>query len=615
MRNLLLAYLILLFIPLKSVSQEIVTGLTSNKVINNAWKERDLRKGTAADTLELPFFDDFSYSSVLPDSKKWGDYSVFINNSYSVNQVSEGIATFDALDNSGRLYETASSESFEADVLTSLPLNLAYPASDSIYLSFMYEPGGIADKPEIQDSLTLQFLAPAETKWFSVWRAPDIVEDTFKTVMIRITDPKYLQKGFKFRFRNYASLSSAGTDPSMAGNCDQWNIDYVRLKRNRNPGDTIATDVAFTLPVRSILKSNESMPWNQFRQVFLSEMGPWITVHYMNNDAVVRNVTRNFEILDVYQNSIVHSFSAGATNIDPHTKVDYKANLIYTFNSANTDSALFRIKSYITTDIFDPKGNDTIVYYQRFGNYFAFDDGTPEAGYGINGLGSNNAMAAYRFKSYIADTLRAITICFNDSYLNANLRSFDLMVWESVENVPGDLIYSQDGVTVTQGEGLNGFYTYILDDPQRISGDFFIGWRQRSDAFLNAGFDMNTPHNGKQMYWLNGDWNVSQTKGSIMIRPVFGPPKTTSSVAKVNYTLNRLKIWPNPAREFINVSAEEALMQGPVTIKITDLQGRLIISAPYLERTDITSLAEGLYFVTLQVNGKPFGFSRFIKSR
>ena len=91
----------------------------------------------------------------------------------------------------------------------------------------------------------------------------------------------------------------------MIGNCDMWNLDYVFLDKNRNSSDTIPADVAFTLPVRSILKTQESMPWRQFRTVFLSEMGPWISIHYRNNDNIVRNVTRNFEIKDVYQNSIV----------------------------------------------------------------------------------------------------------------------------------------------------------------------------------------------------------------------------------------------------------------------------------------------------------------------
>ena len=137
-----------------------------------------------------------------------------------------------------------------------------------------------------------------------------------------------------------------------------------------------------------LLKTYEAMPWKQFRQIYLQEMGSSIPIHYRNNDTIIRNVTRNFEIWDVYKNSQSYSFSAGATNINPLTSIDYNANLVYTFNTDNNDSALFRIKSYLITDEFDPKVNDTMVYYQTFKNYFAFDDGTSEGGYGINGLGS-----------------------------------------------------------------------------------------------------------------------------------------------------------------------------------------------------------------------------------
>ena len=158
----------------------------------------------------------------------------------------------------------------------------------------------------------------------------------------------------------------------MVGNCDIWNIDYVLLDKNRNAGDTIFADVAFTLPLRSLLKSHEAMPWKQFMQVYLQEMGSSILVHYRNNDTITRNVTRNFEIWDVYKNSQAYSFSAGATNIGPLTSVDYNANLVYTYNTSNNDSALFRITASLKTDNFDPKGNDTLVYYQVFKNYFAF---------------------------------------------------------------------------------------------------------------------------------------------------------------------------------------------------------------------------------------------------
>jgi hypothetical protein len=609
---------ILLFNGLITLSaQEIVTGLYSDIRIKNAWEKTGGKKGLALiDTLELPFFDDFSRSSIYPDQNKWQDNYVFVNNTYSSRQKTEGIATFDALDNTGRLYETASSAGFEADRLTSNPINLEYASNENIYLSFFYEPGGLADHPEPNDSLTLQFYAPALDKWYSIWSSPAVVADTFNPVIILIDQPQFLKKGFQFRFINYASLSPSTGDPSIVGNCDQWNLDYVVLDRNRNDADTIPTDVAFTLPVRSLLKTYESMPWKQFRQVFLSEMGSWILIHYFNNDQITRNVTRTFEIFDVYKNMEVTSFSAGATNISPSTAVDYKANLVYTFNSDFNDSALFRIKCMLTTDVFDPKENDTITYYQKFSNYFAFDDGTSESGYGVNGLGSRNAMVAYRFKAFLPDSLRAVQICFNDSYQNANQRAFDLMVWDDNNGVPGNIIYTQEEMMVTQGEGINGFYTYVLNTPQVMEGDFYVGWKQRSETFLNAGFDLNTLHGGKQLYWINGDWNVSQAKGSLMIRPVFGSPVKVTGIADTRDKLTKLSIWPNPASDLINVESDNLMLQtGSYTIRILDLQGRELLKTMSEQRINISSLSPGLYFLILEINGQPSGHARFIKSR
>jgi hypothetical protein len=617
MSRLLTKYIILFIFILSEVkAQEVVTGLQSNIQVRSAWEKSDKRKGiSVSDTLNLPFFDDFSKLTVYPDPTKWIDNNVFINNTYSNQQKSAGVATFDALDYTGRLYETASSYSFLADHLTSRPVNLNYTAADNIYFSFMYQPGGLADEPELKDSLTLQFYAPAESKWYSVWKVFGKPVHPFKSVIIPVDNPRFLKKGFQFRFINYASLSSGSGDPAMISNCDQWNIDYIFLGKNRNASDTIPADVAFTLPVRSSLKTQEAMPWKQFRQVFLSEMGPFIEIHYQNNDQIIRNVTRNFEIKDVYKNTVVHTFTAGATNIDSAEKVDYNASLLYTFDSDNPDSALFRVKSYMITDIFDRKQNDTIIYYQKFGNYFAFDDGTAESGYGVNGNGSRNAMVAYRFKSFTPDTLRAIQICFNDSYQNANLRAFDLMVWSENNGIPGDTLYTQPDMTVTQGAGINGFYTYILNDPHFVDGIFYIGWRQRTETFLNAGFDINTLHDGRQFYYLNGVWNQSQAQGSLMIRPVVGAPVNTTSVRNVFQGNKTLKLWPNPAKDYLNIDAGDLLLTGTPVFIIFDLQGREVLKSSFSEQLEISSLPQGIYFIVLNINGKQLRSGRFIKTR
>jgi hypothetical protein len=594
-------------------SQEVVTGLTSNPVYSKTSKIKSV-KGILDEPADLPFFDDFSGNSPFPDPFKWIDNSVFINNTYSEKQITEGVATFDATDDRGRLYESAVTSGFMADQLTSRAINLEYPPTANIWMSFLIEPGGLSDMPESNDSLIVQFYSPTDTIWHSVWRSPGYTSSSgFKNIIIPINQSRYLQKGFRFRFVNYASFAHNTGDPSLTGNCDIWNIDYVKIDKNRNNADTTYSDVAFRLPLRSLLLEYEAMPWKQFLEVRDAQMGPFISTVYRNNDTIVRNVTRNFEILDVYA-GLKETFTGGAMNVDPKSDMLYNAALRYDFDSGNSDSALFRIKCSLKTDEFDPKKNDTLVYYQVFSNYFAYDDGSSEGGYGINGLGSRNAMFAHRFTSYINDTIRAVDICFNDSYQDANKRSFDLVVWDDNNGMPGNVIYSKEEVMVENGIKLNGFYRYSIPGGVAVSGIFYIGWKQRSETFLNAGYDINTPNEAKQFYWLNGLWNESQVKGSVMIRPVTGLPITTGTDQPVKNN-DMIRIWPNPAGDYITINIKEYPYSSHAIISVLDISGRELMKVPYNEVLDISNLRKGMYIVVIYADGRRIGINRLIKSR
>jgi hypothetical protein len=411
----------------------------------------------------------------------------------------------------------------------------------------------------------------------------------------------------------------------MIGNCDHWNIDYVLLDKNRTKNDTVYHDVAFRRRIRSVLKNYESMPWNHFKEIQLQEMGEFIPIHYRNNDNIIRNVTRNFEISDIGRNTLVHSFTAGAANIAPQANVNYNANLSYTFNSPATDSVTFKIKCILKTDDFDRKENDTIVYHQIFKNYFAFDDGTAEMGYGISGQGARNAMAAYKFDSFIPDTLKSIMICFNDSYQNSNIRTFDLMVWNDNNGIPGDVIYKRDEVLVETGDRINGFYNYEVIDGIPINGTFYVGWKQRSETFLNVGLDINTSNKGRQLYWLNGTWQQSHVNGSIMIRPVVAGRGTADSENNndddddnnQNDKKNiQITVYPNPATDFIRIATKNIDETKPALVTITDFSGRELIKIQNSgEQINISSLKPGIYFVSYNIKGIYLGYCRLIKAR
>lgn len=601
-------------IILNSSAQEIVTGLLTNSEVKKAWDQKSMVKSASpVDTLDLPFFDDFIPVNIWPSTSRWTDKNVYINNTYPVNQISQGVATFDAIDERGLLYEEAGSYVFEADQLTSAPIDLAVDPAENVYLSFFYQPEGLADPPELKDSLVLQFYSLSDNEWHHVWKAEGTALHDFKPVIIKIDNPDYLYRGFRFRFTNYASISSTLNDPAQAGNSDHWNIDYVYLDKNRSPSDTIPVDVAFTKPIRSVLNTYESMPWQQFREVFLSEMGSFIKINYRNNDEVIRNVTRNFEIRDVYEDTEVHTFSAGATNVEPGEWITYDANLIYTFDSDYTDSALFRIRSILITDEFDEKINDTMDYYQVFSDYFSYDDGSAENGYGVNGQGASNAMVATRFRTYQPDTLRAILIAFNDSYQSSNQRYFNIAVWSDNNGMPGDLLYEQEEI-VSPGDSINEFIRFILNDPLMIEGYFHVGWTQQSETFLNVCLDMNTLPEGRRHYYINGIWSESEIEGSLLIRPVIGSAIIPSGIDDT-YTPRRPKIniWPNPVKDILNINIDERDLARGIEVNIYNSKGSWMMTEQQTSTLNVKSLPPGVYIIIIKSGNRLIGYNRFIR--
>jgi hypothetical protein len=200
--------------------------------------------------------------------------------------------------------------------------------------------------------------------------------------------------------------------------------------------------------------------------------------------------------------------------------------------------------------------------------------------------------------------------------LDANKRAFDLMIWDDNNGLPGNTIYSREEVMVEQGNMINGYYTYNIPEGVMVNGEFYIGWKQRSETFLNAGFDVNTPHANRQFYWLNGAWVQSQQQGSLMIRPVLGYRLRITGIDDIYYNKkSQIMIWPNPATDIININPKNLLLSDLAYITFIDVSGRELIKIPFRDQVDISSLHEGLYIMIISINGRPVSYNRLIKSR
>jgi len=148
-----------------------------------------------------------------------------------------------------------------------------------------------------------------------------------------------------------------------------------------------------------------------------------------------------------------------------------------------------------------------------------------------------------------------------------------------------------------------------------VENIFYVGWKQRSETFLNAGFDVNTPHRGNLLYWMNGTWFTSQKSGTLMIRPIVGPPVNTSVHDIYQNNRNKLHFYPNPASDYISFNRNDLPDNSLYTVSVTDINGKELIRVPLNDKIDISALKAGMYIVSLSRNGLALGHSRLIKTK
>lgn len=626
--------LILIIGSFSSTAQESLIGLQTNPKIKQIYLNKSDNKVAKEITpIELPFIDDFAKSIGFPDSSLWQNEYVFVNQTYSYDQLSIGVATFDAIDETGAIYSNASSIAFGADTLTSKPINLYYPDDNTIFLSFYYQPGGLGDTPDLKDSLLLEFChndSVWSKKWSVVFNETDSIltehhlygdtsvikikgdtitklKHTFHQVIIPVNEEQYLDSNFQFRFRNYASLSASTTNESKASNSDHWNIDYIVLNKDRNVNDTIGYDIAMYKPMNSLLKTYEAIPYSHYIRALSYEMEDSIEVTYRNITDTLQSPKKIFEIEGIIGVPETERFEGGLIeDVAPMLTQTYKRVIDYTFpyNPA-IDSALFEIRAFFDNNISEEihfRNNDTTRFQQKFYNYYAYDDGTAENGYGIIGEGTERAMVAMRFNSYKKDTLRGIQIFFNQTLNNANQQLFKLHVWKDANGKPGNIIYTQEDLK-PQSEGeLNKFTTYVLDSIVILEGSFFIGWQKvNTSEILNVGFDVNRINNDKLYYNFSGSWVRSQFEGTIMIRPLFGK-KINISTGTEPIKSNQLieyTIYPNPANDILNINIDNQFTEN-YRYTIFDIYGRVFIDKTSEESSfDVSNLNSGIYFIRI----------------
>lgn len=550
------------------------------------------------DTLELPFFDDFSYPGQSPDAGLWQNSGASISCTLPLNPPSTGALTLDALDSLGRFYSNARYGSITpADTIESRPINLQYPGNKSIYLSYFYQRGGLGDPPETGDSLILEFYSPTERQWSRIKAYEGGRCQPFRQEMIQISENKYLQKGFRFRFRNYISLGSQ-LAPDLVSNCDHWMIDYVTINRNRTDSDTIYSDVALSAYPEVRIGEYQLVPWRHY-----TAADPKPPVNYMikyrNNDSKARLL----DSINLYlsHDGKTEKYALGTYNMPGSMDFDNEnPDLGYTLTSQNDTSAEYNIEVRLVSDALssDYPANNSLSINKKLTNCYAYDDGTPEAAYGLQGEGSSGGLVAVKFRTLKPDILKGIYMYFCPIYGNRQADNLNLKIWDCENGLPKNAIYTKRNVSVPKDN--TGQYILIpIDEDVEVADTFFVGWEKNDNAMIAIGFDKNSTAANPKFYNIGGKWKQSKEPGQIMLRPAFGQLMTPAGDIRPGDIASQLKtitVYPNPASQYIRIKG----YQDHGNLYIISASGKPVmqITEPCGDtEIDISGLARGTYII------------------
>ena len=572
------------------------------------YQSKDLKKDEKRIdyTHTLPFFDDFS--STYKRDLLWLDDFVFINNTYCISPPNYGVATFDGLDSLGLPYNNSILNlSGVADKLTSCKIDLQ--GLSDVYFSFFYQKKGRGDEPEDFDSLNLYF--KKDSTWNLFWSiVPDSCtsDSVFFKETYLIPDSFYVS-GFQFKFTNYASLG---------GSFDNWHIDNILISE-----DTYLhqyQDISFSENVSSFLYNYSSLPWKHYVQNTKYYLDSIIEdISLFNNYGICKNKDYKFDVFDHLGNHVDHYYKGDPPDVNDFNstrQVDFVTG--FSFIGDNLDSlcstpkidisdnvySIFKDSSYLVYPTFQIRhiifsndvdsifaNNDTMFVEQKFRDWYSYDDGTPEAAYGLNVSGGK---LAYKFESVLPDTIYAVDIYFDHSINDISNSEFQIIIFDDNNGYPGSILFqSSQTYTPQLTFDSHGFYRFFLEEGVYVENDFYIGFIQLNSDLINLGLDRNNINNDKMFFDIGGGWLNSSCNGCLgswMMRPVFEQDELLEVITtqKVNFT-----IFPNPSKGVFNFIFDS--YDDFDQIKVVDFLGNIIYCSTFSSNIDLSFLSDGVY--------------------
>jgi len=590
-------------------AQEVVAPLRANPALAAAPAAMPVRAKTTAVT--LPFFEDFTDYSLYPNAGRWDDRQVYVNNTMALGAVSRGVATFDALNERGRPYDTTNAFAVRyADSLTSVEIDLTdVTPADSLYLSFFYQAQGAGFSPEAGDSLMLYFRTTGGI-WRKMWSVAGSTLTPFRQVLVPVRDTIFFGAAFRFRFVNKASINL---------NDDVWNLDYIRLAAGRSAVDTMLNDPATTAQPTGLLQDYTAMPLRQYNAAPPAQYRATALLYTVRN-----NSTATLAQPDGYVSTVAGAGAVGSAT--GTVSASPQATVIRSFPNNVTVPASGPAPLVVQSRFYfgdvgggNSRVNDTILHEQVFDNYLAYDDGTAERSYFLNLFPTLPGKVAIEHRLFTADTLRGLSILFGQQVPTASGKFFTIAIYRTLAGVNGgtadNVVYQQEfqQPAFTDTVNLPRVYPFALPVVMP-AGTFYVGLIQPavsgSDSLYYA-LDANRVGSNHAYFNVLDQWQSSGVAGALMVRPLLGGPLRLAVEDATVVAAPTFELYPNPGTSVLNIRGAQR-----IAYRVSNMQGQVLATGALVgdgQAVDTRGWPPGVYLVQVQHGAGWSAAQRWVK--
>ena len=585
------------FLTIALLGSQLLWGQVQERTLPIAGNRPTSYAAEGTDTLGLPFADDFS-SGATPNTQRWQDRKVWVNDALPIGANSVGVASLDGTNEYGTPYKIgAYGSDTMVDVLTSSYLDLT--GTSNVWLSFQYQEGGRGELPSTDDSLVVQFYSPQTSTWTHAWSTTGTGSAAaFKTAMVPVIGAQFYKRGFAFRIASFGAA---------AGAYDIWNIDYVQLDADRNASDSIITEPAFSKPHPLIIGNGlyTSWPWWLSMSNNLANRPSTLTFAYRRLGVVPPggwslNLGRYQWIENgtlIAQQTAVPVITSTNHNVDLNFDVQVPAGALV-LPSGPTE---VETKVWFDGSAAGFRSNDTVRGYLELDNYLALDDATAERAYAVQNISGGRLAQKFRVDGLgAADSLMGLNISFVQAG-SPYKSTFRLAVWAPADtgDAPGDRIYLSDSLYEPHyGYNRGDFMPYALDSAIDISAysHVWVGYVCTSGDPLFVGLDVerDLPASLPRYYGDGFNWYPSLESGVLLMRPYFRYQPDDMSIAPVFEGLQNINFYPNPAEHWLHITGDEG-----DEIRWFDAVGRAVRTEqlPASGNLDVAAMPRGLYYM------------------